>query len=442
MSAFYPPDIIELLKSKWATPREFGTTLRPPLPTDKRLTELLSICYQASLLKEEGRRVQFRVIIFSREQLDLKDEAEKFLQFGNRVVLFQEPREFSVAELRRLAPAAESIRSLICVTQSLKGDWLTWGLLDTGSNWWKFNRHEVSGGQPPPAGLTISSHGPGELILSEGADVFFSLRTGQIYSTSSNLLFDGHISEFFANAKDLLHKETIQNLKITEWDSEGEDNDYPSRFYSFCISRILFNMRDKGHGGTLIVVRDEITHDDPRLTDRAIVKYESNYDHAWNLMLRVLCLHWRYYDLYFRLWDSKKSISRHEYREIHFIRQEQDEVTEQLSECLRFLASLSSVDGAVVITDRLRLIGFGAEIIALSPTLSWVTLAGDGNGNKARNIPIENYGTRHRSAFRFCSSFENSVVFIVSQDGGIKATKRHKKDVLMWADVGLGWGGM
>ncbi len=44
----------------------------------------------------------------------------------------------------------------------------------------------------------------------------------------------------------------------------------------------------------------------------------------------------------------------------------------------------SSVDGAVVITDRLRLIGFGAAIIALSPTLSSIKLGLDDHGKNVQ----------------------------------------------------------
>src|SRR5207245_2108609 len=95
-----------------------------------------------------------------------------------------------------------------------------------------------------------------------------------------------------------------------------------------------------------------------------------------------------------------------------------------LRDCFQFIASLSKVDGALVITDRFRVLGFGAEIIAQSPTLKEISLAANPEATETTNISIESYGTRHRSAFRFCSSYEDSLAFIVSTDGGIKATKR------------------
>lgn len=444
MSRIYPLDTIEPLKTEWAKGRRFGLKKEnsPALPKDDLLAELLSICYHGSLLKEEGRRIEFRVIVYPPEEFKGNARNAPAFHVVERAVLFEKPREFSVAELRRLAPAAEYVRSLICVSLSKQGRWITWGLLDTGSNWWNFIHHEASGGQPPPDRLTISSNSPGELVFSAAGNVFFSLRTGGLYFPSSDLLFNGLISDFLAPAKAALYSDAITALKTKTWDEDGFDNDYPQRLYSYCLSRVLSNIRDKGHGGTLIVVRDEITHDDPRLADRITLKYPSKYNHPWKLMVSSLELHRNYYDLHFRLRDSEKGLTKSEYRRISIIERDMNEVEEHLSECLRFLASLSSVDGAVVISDRFRLIGFGAEVIAQSPTLSYVKLALDGRGLKSLRTSIESYGTRHRSAFRFCSSYEDSIAFIVSQDGGIKAVKRHMKNVFMWPDVGMGSMGM
>ncbi len=51
---------------------------------------------------------------------------------------------------------------------------------------------------------------------------------------------------------------------------------------------------------------------------------------------------------------------------------------------------------------------------------------------------IELFGTRHRSAFRFCSSFDESVAFIVSQDGEIKIAKRVGSEVILWSNINIG----
>lgn len=116
---------------------------------------------------------------------------------------------------------------------------------------------------------------------------------------------------------------------------------------------------------------------------------------------------------------------------------ELEEAEEKVKHAASFLSSLSAVDGAVVITDRLRLLGFGAEIIAISPSLKNVRVITDYRENESEYRDIELFGTRHRSAFRFCSSLEDSIVAVVSQDGEIKVAKRVGSDVVLWPNVSV-----
>lgn len=112
------------------------------------------------------------------------------------------------------------------------------------------------------------------------------------------------------------------------------------------------------------------------------------------------------------------------------------ELDEALGDVAQAIASLTSVDGAVLMTDHFSVLGFRAEVIASSPSLSHVqSVTGP---KKLTPVPVEVFGTRHRSAFRFCSSLEDAVAFIVSHDGGVKAVKRVEKDVILWPDINTG----
>ena len=120
------------------------------------------------------------------------------------------------------------------------------------------------------------------------------------------------------------------------------------------------------------------------------------------------------------------------------LKQHVEDVEKALTDSVKFVASLSGVDGAVLITDKLRVLGFGCEVIAQSPSLEFARLSSRARVTGKKNIPIESYGTRHRSTFRFCSSFEESLAFIVSQDGGVKAVKRVGADLVLWPDINIG----
>lgn len=98
----------------------------------------------------------------------------------------------------------------------------------------------------------------------------------------------------------------------------------------------------------------------------------------------------------------------------------------------------ANVDGCVLLTNRLAVLGFGAEIIATSPSLTSVKHALDPDGARWIETSLYALGTRHRSAMRMCSSLEDCVAIVVSQDGPIRAVKRIGPDVFSWSDVALG----
>src|SRR6185295_2406861 len=64
----------------------------------------------------------------------------------------------------------------------------------------------------------------------------------------------------------------------------------------------------------------------------------------------------------------------------------------------------TSVDGCVVLTRKLQLLGFGGEIRV--PT--------EHSLDEDRHT-----GTRHRSAARFCKKFPGAIALVVSQDGQV-----------------------
>lgn len=431
----YPPDVLPLLKKVWKEFEDEYAEPRPALPPDSALVELLSVCYHTSLLKEEGRKLKSRLIVLGRGMKP--DQGANVLPKDElRYALFDEPSELSIAELRRLAPAADSTRSMICVDYDKARGWQIWGLMDTGDKWHRFEHHETSSGAPPPRELTIYSPGPGELLVMSNGYSMLALRSGSVYFPKGDALWEGPISQHLEAARKRLYKETIESLGVASWDADGEDDDYPSRFYNMCLSRILNCIRDLNHGGTLLLVPDELGKHDQRLEDRASLKHSCSYEYVWRLMREHLELHRKYYDLYFPAWRAPKNVPVNRFHELEILDDKIDDNDQALADCFRFIATLSAVDGAVVMTDTFRVLGFGAEVIAHSPNLREISIAEDSTGIKTKSVSIEAYGTRHRSAFRFCSSYEAAMAFIVSSDGGVKATKRIGSRLVMWPEVG------
>jgi hypothetical protein len=312
-----------------------------------------------------------------------------------------------------------------------------WGIIDAGSSWWKAIHGESRIAFPPPPFLTISSCEPGNLTISRGGFIIMTLRNGQITRPMNSVFWRGPVADFFRRDSDRFQQALRQRLAERKYKADKDDRRSAEREYMEYFNRILFHLRERAHGGTLIVVPDYITAKDTRLTDRIVIKYPIAYDRGWPLLLDALLNHRCYYDLYFPA-SKRNSISAKSFADLHYLDMERQEIEEALSDSVKFVASLGGVDGAIVMTTKHRVLGFGAEVIASSPSLTHVALAQDAEGNKSRLLPVDSYGTRHRSTFRFCSSFEDAVAFVVSQDGSVKAVRRSGPHVLVWTDINFG----
>lgn len=435
MPAFsYPDSLYDRFKSQW-TKKKWRKEVVPVLPDREIVKNMIETAYHASFLTEERRRQWFRVVYISPEEIE-GDKVEFPFEYI-KIIKFNNPRIFNVNELLKLAPAADPAQVLIGVYNKGKTKELEiWGLIEEGTSWWDFTSHESSGGSPPPNAFTISSRRPGQISISRQGEVVLELEQGKIVESLANIFSIGPVVNFLERGQQELYREVCEKLGTECWDQEGDD-DYPQRDYIFFLERILNRIREKHHGGTLIMMPDNVTISDTRLKDRINIKYPCHYNSAWEALVYELTTHNIYYDLHFKLWDEK-NITNEEYQRCSVEDMNLQEATQIVKYAAGFLASLSAVDGAIVMTNKFRLVGFGAEITATSPSLEKIKVINDFEKSVGEYIDIEHFGTRHRSAFRFCSSFEDSLAFIVSQDGDIKIAKREGSEVLLWPNIKIG----
>lgn len=88
-----------------------------------------------------------------------------------------------------------------------------------------------------------------------------------------------------------------------------------------------------------------------------------------------------------------------------------------LHEALRLVGGLTAVDGALVMTNGLELLGYGAKLKQAPKDLSireWLPF----HGYAVETKRLEHLGgTRHRSAAQFVSDHPETAIFVASQDG-------------------------
>lgn len=111
---------------------------------------------------------------------------------------------------------------------------------------------------------------------------------------------------------------------------------------------------------------------------------------------------------------------------------------EAVFELAHFVSDMAQVDGAVVMTRRLELIGFGAEISGNLERVDTIAQALDSEGLQTR-LDQNNYeGMRHHSAYSLCNVFHDVLVVVISQDGMAQVVKWKDGMVMVWDLVSPG----
>jgi DNA integrity scanning protein DisA with diadenylate cyclase activity len=107
-----------------------------------------------------------------------------------------------------------------------------------------------------------------------------------------------------------------------------------------------------------------------------------------------------------------------------------------------FVANLSAIDGAVVLTEGPELIGYGAVIQGALDTGTQVARALDPEAETIELESIEAVGTRHRSAYHLCSRVRDVLATVVSQDGNVRIVTWKKGMVTYWEVIPITLAGL
>lgn len=437
MSHAYPAQLASFVCQRWgacAPPRDVDASVG--LPDVKALEELLSIAYQASLLKEEERPVTFRLILG--EPSEFPEDAGP--PSGLQRLVFTHPRRLEEHELRRLSPAAKYHRALIGVRLDPTAGFVIWGILQSGARWLR----DAQGGrrsQSPvlPSALVINVNGPGRLALLRGTEVLGELRGGTISRPSMDVFQSRWLSARFTEVRDeyaALHAEASGNA-AGRW--APLDPNVTKIIAQQMFKRVISTMRTAHHGGLLLILPNEFAAGVARNEFlRAQYTFEEGEprDRYRTLILRVMnalaqdgglvdpmpsSVGWTQYET-----SASMAIG---------------DLDEAIFELSHLIAGLADVDGAVVVTKRFEVLGFGAEIRSSDlPDVLTVQRALDLEGERCVPEPTDNVGTRHRSAYRLCQHVHEALAVVVSQDGGTRFVAWVNGAVTCWDHIAGGSG--
>ena len=421
----YPPQLAQFVRHAW----DSGVD-EPPLLAQAHLERVLTVAYQASLLRDEDRTVRARIVVARPDEFDPHQGPPSGLQ----PLVFEEPIPYTPEDLRRLAVAAKYHRALIGVCPlASDGSCGIWGMLQSGPGWIQL----AQGGRgpapaPPPSALVVRVLGPGHIAVGRGLTTLAELRGGVVGGPGMDLFGSKWVPARFSTTRAELAQLHVEARVRAEAAGERWADLAPdvTRLVSQAmVKRFLAAMVAAHHGGTVIVLPPESSEDAVRGAGPLRMKYAFSDGEPRRRYRRLILGLMR---AIARAGGSMglASVDRDTYASLHD--EELASMHDAIFEMSQLIAALSEVDGAVVMTKRFELLGFGAEIVGDLPDVRHVARALDLEGDERVAEPMITDGTRHRSAYRLCSRIPDSLVLVVSQDGGVRFVGVHRGEVTFW----------
>jgi hypothetical protein len=425
MSHWYPNEFAEHVFSQLT---EDSSSYHLDHSLDRSVLEnILSICYQASFMREEERPARFRLIIRNPGTFPSGQSPPD----GLHRFVFTESRPCSEDELRRLFPAVSFHRSIIGVTLDEHSSPQIWGIVHTGSRWLQLIHGGTQKISPLPDSLIIFVTGPGRITVSVGLTMVAGLRGGKLISATKDVLSSGWFRNFFAANRDELwdlHQEARRKYGAG-WATIAPE--FPMALGQNLMRRVISLISNYRHGGMLIVVPMEFSEEVKETNSYLNIKYTFRSDEGrLQVQQHIARIMNEFAQAVGKSDNRTDPVGWSEYQAIS--NPALSRMDEMLFEKAHLLAELTLVDGAVVLNRRFELLGFGAEISAGMDTVTTVQRAIDSEGVNRQPESVRGVGTRHRSAYRLCRALHGVLAVVVSQDGQVRFVRWLDGEVTYW----------
>jgi hypothetical protein len=419
--------------AKWVLSKVKGAKISHRLPNEDVLSELFKTLFYTSLKTEEGQYIRVTITLIDPKNSDpspprrIVAERWQYVRFDNRIPL-------TVKNLVKLSKAADVWSSSLAVYFDDKNELFIWGMIDQAIHYHSYLNYESESGAEQPGIFQSTITGVGSLIVIFDYELIATLKQETLITNYTDVFNRGEIKELFEllsieykhDTKKYLEEEFPKD-DFTFWDF------YSENIIKETLSRILLRIQNYQHGGAVLITNDFKSDLD--------IKYSISYDRLTIAIDKVIKLtientnhsnevHSDYLN------KKKDELPIGLYLDENVSGFKKDEAKDELKGAVRFVASLSCVDGLVLMNTNLKIIGFGTVIkIAKIPDNIYLSKTAKINESKLGKANPNNYGTRHRSMFSYCWNHIGSIGFVVSQDGDIRAITRIGNRLIMWENI-------
>jgi hypothetical protein len=410
----------------------------PEAPSLAALEDLIETAFLASLRTEESRPIVCTLAWAPR--LPAAGDASEPQILGQspraRIFPFREPLPLTVQHLCQLAPAANPATTAILVHagegSARRRGLVLWGLAAYGAP----DESAPAESQGPacrPGLFQLDVAGVASLGVFDNRTQIVDLHHDAIASMFPDVLRTGEVHEALEGFADFGPVPADAGPALS-----GLMPLLRVEYAVAAVGRILARMQRFRHGGALLLARKSAgLH----------LKYTLACDSLGEAIDGRIEATDRYTDASYRIdRGSAQSgvVPLPLFTEQAAARARLDAFEGAVARTIGFIASLTRVDGLVLIGPGLSVRGFGVEITAAAdPPPGAVVLADRARAAAAleagacRRVDPSQFGTRHRSMMRHCYRDPDALGFVVSQDGEVRAMRRVGEHLVVWENLKL-----
>lgn len=406
------------------------------LISEHQCIELFQTLFYTSLKTEESQYIKVTICVIDPNK---QENITSGILHNNswRLIRFKTQIPYSVKNLVKLSKAADPWSSALAIYPDKFGEIQIWGMIDQQIHFQSYLNYESNKKPQQPGIFQASITGIGNLVVIFEFQLLAILKQNSIVKNFVNVFNYGQLSSKLKVFSESRTNRTLTDLtKLFPNKSMELYKNKTNNIINSTLSRILLAIQNYKHGGAVLIT--------PNIDGNLQVKYEINYDrlseaidnyNKFNIEL----------DIYSDINIDNLTIQSNENNENmsiladDYLNEGLSKINEEIAKnelkgAIRFVSSLSCIDGLVVLSTDLIVRGFGAIIKSkLLPKVVYSSKTA--KINKLTEVDLTIFGTRHQSMVAYCYAVADSIGFVVSQDGDIRAIMNVDSKVIIWENI-------
>lgn len=399
-------------------------------PNAATIGELLRIAYLATMRTEEGRFVRGSLTFADPDAPDADPPPLRRADYP-AFTAFERSVPLTVEAVVKLSRAIDSWCGSIAVHGKAKATLAAWGVLDQIVHW-NVSLHRESERSYGHLGIfTVGMEGIGALSAYHGNFFLAGLRQDLVIPCEESTLQSAVISNRILPFLKPIAVRIGAAVGASQTSSSIEKE--LLREWSTTVARICIGLRRTGTGGALLISPQ------PR-RDLLHISYALPYTRLGHAgVLHVLDTEHQFATekaLYSA--SGPGSIPSSLVNAGMFADSDAIDRENELTGAVRLATSLAAVDGLVLFTPLLEVLGFGVKIRTQRQVRR--VYAGPDfvrHGGAATQVNLSRFGTRHTSMLQYCRADPSAIGVVVSQDGQVRLVLSLRRSLTLWENVRL-----